>query len=151
MALSYVFICFNTKNMVIVTFIPFHPLTHGIPSDQVLQLLQVLWWISQPALLPDPGDSLVKCWSPQKARWDFDTLQVLVSYGFIPSWTVRCVGHLSVKAVRRIWEIWDCPPFNPTKFIQTMLAIGSRFGMLQQAAPRGFAPAVPATNPLGWE
>jgi len=50
-----------------------------------------------------------------------------------------------------LWKFGIAPEKNPTKFIQTMLAIGSRFGMLHQAAPTGFAPAVPATNPLGWE
>jgi hypothetical protein len=78
-------LCVHTKNMVIVTFIPFHPLTHGILSDQVLQLLQVLWWIPQPALLPDPGDSLVNVGHPKNGLLGF---RHAPSIGFIPSWTV---------------------------------------------------------------
>ena len=71
-------VCFKGKNMVIiVTFIP-SPMA-SIPSDQVLQLLQVLGWISQPASICSRWFhgipwSMLHC--PRRLT-DFDTLQVI--------------------------------------------------------------------------
>lgn len=84
---------------------------HPRHPDQVLQLLQVLWWIPQPALVPDPGDSLVNVGHPKNGSLGF---RHAPSISFIPSWTV-CLGHLSVQAARRIWEIYGNLGLPPKK------------------------------------